>query len=249
MKYTKSFFALLTLIFCCFSSILPAQEKNNIGLCIVATGKYIQFVEPLIKSADKHFLTNHKVTYFVFTDGSLPKADNIVQIYQNRLGWPYDTMMRFAIYAKHAEKLKSMDYIFACDADMLFVDKVGDEILGDLVGTLHPGYVGSKGTYETRSQSKACIHGHEGKYYFAGGFNGGKREEYLKMAQKITENIMTDLDKGLIAIWHDESHLNRYFVDHEPTVVLSPEYCCPEGWTRYHARLWALDKNHAKMRE
>ena len=62
-------------------------------------------------------------------------------------------------------------------------------------------------------------------------------------------NIYTDLGKNIIAVWHDESHLNRYFVDHKPTVILSPSYCYPESWKLpYKKRLLALDKNHAAIR-
>lgn len=226
-----------------------STHTSNIGLLIVATGKYIEFVEPLIQSADKHFLTNHKVTYFVFTDGQAPISDKVVSIPQKRLGWPYDSMMRFMIYFENREALKEMDYLFACDADMLFVDTVGDEILGNRVATLHPGYVGSLGEYERRSVSTAYIPHGQGKCYFAGGFNGGERDEFLKMAQQITSNILQDQKNGIIARWHDESHLNRYLLDNEPTVILSPAYCYPQGWKlNYPQKLWALVKDHAKYR-
>jgi len=221
----------------------------NIGLLVVATGRYTEFIPPLIKSANKHFCKKHNVTYFVFTDGAIPHADNIVRIEQARLGWPYDTMMRFVMYAQYKDLYSSMDYLFACDADMLFVDEVGDEILSDLVGTLHPGYVGTKGTYETRPSSTAYIPRTEGKYYFAGGFNGGKAEQYIQMAETITHNIKADLEKNIIAIWHDESHLNRYFATHKPTLILSPSYCYWEGKEMpYKQKLVALTKDHSKYR-
>lgn len=231
-----------------FISVAPLSAYR-IGLLVVATGRYTEFVQPLVDSANKYFCTNHNVTYFVFTDGQIPQASNIVRIEQKRLGWPLDTMMRFSMYASQKELLKSMDYLFACDADMLFVDTVGDEILGDLVGTLHPGYVGTKGTYETDSRSTAYLPNHEGTYYFAGGFNGGKSDAYLKMAQTITDNIEIDLKKNIIAVWHDESHLNRYFATHKPSIVLSPSYCYWEGKVLpYKQRLVALTKDHAKYR-
>ncbi|MBW3019702.1 globoside alpha-1,3-N-acetylgalactosaminyltransferase 1, partial [Candidatus Woesearchaeota archaeon] len=40
----------------------------KVGLLIIATNKYTQFLQPLIESADKYFLPNQEVTYFVFTN-------------------------------------------------------------------------------------------------------------------------------------------------------------------------------------
>lgn len=236
------------------SSWLHAQQSDalpryNIGLLIMATGKYVQFIEPLITSARTYFCTNHNVTYFVFTDGQIPEQNDVVTMYQERLGWPYDTMMRCIVYNGHRDELEKMDYLFALDADMRFVDTVGYEILSNLVATQHPGYVGRRGTYETRQQSTAYIPPHEGSCYFAGGFYGGTSTEFLRMAQTMQENIYTDLKNGIVAIWHDESHLNRYFINHQPTLILSPSYCYPENWRLpYHKRLLALDKNHAALR-
>ena len=113
----------------------------NIGLLIMATGKYTVFLPQLLASADKYFLPGHNRTYFIFTDGQVPQGDNIIRIEQKRLGWPYDTMMRFAVYANAAKYFANCDYLFACDADMLFVDIVGDEILGKRVATRHPGFI------------------------------------------------------------------------------------------------------------
>jgi histo-blood group ABO system transferase len=249
MKHNKfNFYAIFFILNLLFNSISYAENKYKIGLLVVATGKYITYVQPLVESANKYFCTKHDVTYFIFTDGQAPQSNDIITIHQNRLGWPYDTMMRFEMYYNARELLQSMDYLFACDADMLFADTVGDEILGDRVGTLHPGYVGSKGTPETRSLSLAYIAPGTNKFYFAGGFNGGNKDEFLKMAKTISENVRSDLTKGIIAIWHDESHLNKYYIDHEPTVILSPSYCYPEHLNLdYKKRLLALFKNHSEI--
>lgn len=222
----------------------------RVGLLVVATGKYINFVEPLVRSAEKYFCKNHEVTYFIFTDGQLPAVatqGGMIKIEHQRSGWPYDTLLRCVAYAQHSQAFESMDYLFACDADMLFVDTVGDEILSRLVATEHPGYVGRRGTYETNSISTACVRNHEGSCYFAGGFHGGSREAFLHLVGTMSNNIFADLDKNFIAVWHDESHLNRYFIDNKPTLVLTPSYCYPESWRLpYHKRLLALDKNHAE---
>jgi histo-blood group ABO system transferase len=249
---------LFLMIFLQFSNFLPAEESNHIilnnrkkvGLCIVATGRYDHFIAPLVDSARKYFCPNQDVTYFVFTDGTIPQAPDIVRIEQKRLGWPYDTMMRFEIYAANEQPLKKMDYLFACDADMLFVDTVGDEILSKFVGTQHPGFVNKRGSYETNPKSLAYVPENKGKIYFAGGFWGGFSTKFLKVCNELNRRIHVDLSNNIIPVWHDESHLNRYCIDHPPTKVLSPSYCYPENWSLpYHRRLLALDKNHSEMRK
>lgn len=234
-----------------FFSLVQNLIGSNVGLLVMATGKYTTFVPPLIDSAEKYFCRNHKVTYFVFTDGPIEtKAKNVVIIYQPRLGWPYDTMMRYHVYYDHREVLETQDYLFACDADMLFVNEVGDEILSERVATQHPGFVGKRGSYETDPRSLACINDDEGEQYFAGGFYGGSAKEVIRIAHTNAQNIDADLAKGVIAVWHDESHWNRYCIDNKPTLILSPSYCYPESWTLpYPKKLLALDKNHAEFRE
>jgi histo-blood group ABO system transferase len=233
--------------------LLPTSLLSyNIGLLIVATGKYITFVPQLIASAERHFCKKHKVTYFIFTDKQVPTLlddDRVRMFHHPRIGWPYDTMMRCKAYCTYKEYMADMDYLFACDADMRFVDTVGDEILSERVATQHPGFVGRRGTYETNTRSRASVHSNEGAHYFAGGFHGGSREEFLKLAQTMLTNCLADLDDGIIAVWHDESHLNRYFIDNPPTCILSPSYCYPESWSLpYQKRLLALDKNHGEYR-
>jgi histo-blood group ABO system transferase len=240
------------LAFACIIGMSIAADsikRYNIGLLVVATGKYTDFIPPLIESAQKYFCPNHNVTYFVFTDGDIPQAPYIVPIYQKRLGWPYDTMMRWPMYYQAQDYFKDKDYLFACDADMLFVDTVGDEILADSVGTMHPGFVGRRGTYETNPTSTAYVGPQEGRYYYAGGFNGGSRDHFLALAQTISNNINKDLEKGIVAVWHDESHINRYYASHPPVRTLTPSYCYWQGRiTEWPQKLVALNKDHAKYR-
>ncbi len=242
----------------------------HIGLCIVATGKYIAFVKPLLDSAEKYFCPDHKKTYFIFTDSTAhglnsllksPYKDIVVITYQKRLGWPYDTLMRFSIYNQHKNLFAQTDYMFATDADMLFVGTEGDEILADRVATQHPGFEknkplwGNEPPYDRNEKSTAYITYDSGTHYFAGGFYGGTTSEFIKMADSITNNIFTDIEQhNYIAIWHDESHLNRYFIDNQPSIILDRSYCYPEngekkGYPTCSPKLLALDKNHAEIRE
>ena len=236
---------LFGLLLCC-----AKVEGANIGLLVVATGKYIRFVNPLIKSAEKYFCKNHKVTYFVFTDERSIPLPHTVYCFHPRLGWPFDTMNRYHAYFNHWDALKHQDYLFAIDADMRFVSDVGDEILGERVATLHPGFIGKRGTYESSPASKACIAEDEGDYYFEGGFYGGSRDAFFHILTTNIQNIDDDLQRGVVALWHDESHWNRYCIDHPPTTILSPSYCYPESWRlNYRKKILALDKDHAGMRK
>jgi histo-blood group ABO system transferase len=223
----------------------------KIGLLIIATNKYIQFLQPLIESADNHFLKNQEVTYFIFSnkDININSNRNIVKIDVEHKDWPWMTLGRYKIFSENSNILSSMDYLYYCDVDMKFEGGVGDEILSERVATQHPGYYDRRGTPETNPLSLACVFPHEEMQYFAGGFNGGSSQEYLKMANKISENIDIDYSKNIIAVWHDESHMNRYFIDNKPTKILDPSYCYPESWSiPFDRKLLALDKNHSEVR-
>ena len=222
----------------------------KIGMLVISTGKYDVFVEPLLQSAREYFLKNHEVTFFLFTDSEKWKeTSDVITTYVKHEPFPAPTLKRYQIFDNNKQLLKDQDYLFYCDADMLFVSEVGDEILSDRVATVHPGFLGRRGTPETRKESLAYVGPDEKLMYFAGGFNGGTSSEFLKMSKKLSDNIKTDLSKGIIAIWHDESHMNRYFVDNPPTKVLNPSYCYPENWNLpFDKKLLALDKNHKEIR-
>jgi histo-blood group ABO system transferase len=240
----------LATLFPLFSIESPKRVK--IGMCVMATGKYDTYAQGMIESARTYFCPQHQVVFFVFTDSTrLAEAPDVVRVTQARLGWPLDTLKRFHVYDAHKELFKDCDYLFAIDADMRFLVPVGDEVLGDLVGTQHYGYVEKKGPYERKKASAAYVDKkREGKVYFAGGFYGGRRDQFLELIRVAAKQVDTDLKQGFIAAWHDESHLNRYFVDHPPTVVLSPSYCAPETWdVPYPKKLMAVNKNHEEARK
>ena len=229
----------------------------KVGLLVIATGKYDQFIPVLYKSMKKHFLNNHDVSMFVFTDQEMPNKEDIVALPHQHEPWPNPTLKRYHVFDKYKEELSKMDYLYYCDADMRFESEVGDEILPTqdfvLVATEHPGFFGGRrGTYETRIESTAYVSENEGECYFAGGFNGGTADAFLKMSATIKERIDKDLEKGIIAIWHDESQINRYLIDNKQK-TLNPSYCFPEYWlndssNRFEPKLIAIVKNHNEIR-
>lgn len=223
----------------------------KIGLLIIATNKYIQFLQPLISSADNFFLNNQDVTYYIFTDRDIQieTSRKLCIINTEHKDWPWMTLGRYKIFTENYKELSKMDYIYYCDVDMKFVSDVGNEIISDRVVTIHPGFLGGRGTPEHRIESTAYIAPDENMTYYAGGFNGGSSEKFLEMSTILAERINQDLSRNIIAIWHDESHLNRYMVDNPPTKILDNSYCCIENeYPECGRKLLALIKKHNEVR-
>uniref|UniRef100_A0A8C0GCP9 ABO glycosyltransferase n=1 Tax=Chelonoidis abingdonii TaxID=106734 RepID=A0A8C0GCP9_CHEAB len=127
----------------------------------------------------------------------------------------------------HRRFINEVSYLVCVDVDMRFNDQVGVEILSDLFGTLHPVFYAAERrsfTYERRPASQAYVPSDEGDFYYMGSIFGGTVMEVYKLTKKCHEAIMVDKANGIEAIWQEESHLNKYFVYHKPTKILSPEY-------------------------
>ncbi|XP_078502273.1 histo-blood group ABO system transferase-like isoform X2 [Lissotriton helveticus] len=248
--------------------ILNEQFKRmnvSIGLTVFAIKKYTVFLQHFIETAEKFFMVGHKVNYYVLTDQpdqvpefTLASGRRLVIIkVSGYKRWQEVSMRRMEMIhnASRETFINEVDYIVSVDVDMEFTDLVGVEILSERFGTLHPGfYRGQRPdfTYERRPQSEACIPGDEGDFYYAGGFFGGSVREVNQLTRQCHKAMMRDKERGIEAIWHDESYLNKYFLYHKPTKILSPEYLWDNGIgspaVLKKKRFMAVKKNHAAIR-
>lgn len=241
---------------------LALNKDLHVGLLVIATGKYDQFLPGLISSADNYFLNqeNIKVTYYILSDkeNNLSANREIVQLNIPHRPFPYATMDRYKHFTSYADRLQA-DYLYYVDVDCLFVDHVSDQILGDLVGVQHCGFFNKLGPFENNPKSNFYIPEPAGLIYFGGGFQGGKRDNYLSAAKKCYELIEDDLSKDHKPLWEDESAWNYYLHKIErPDVVLTPEYHYPQTRIEHYKSIWKpydfrpkillLEKNHAKVR-
>lgn len=227
-------------------------------ICIltIATNKYIKFVERLLDNIEENFLNGHEIQCLLFTDHEVETSDNIRVCKIDHEPWPMPTLKRYNYFVKEKEFISQFDYCYYFDVDMGIDGKVGDEVLGDLVATMHPYqsfYPKEQRTYDRNSKSLAFVpFGEEGEYYYAGGFNGGLTENFLEMSEVIANRVTKDLENDVIALWHDESHMNRYLIDNPPTLSLTPSYCFAEEFYNtdypYEPKIIALKKNHAELR-
>lgn len=214
---------------------------SKVAILYICTGKYDVFWKEFYISCEKNFLPTAYKKYFVFTDSKelYSEKDNarICKIYQQKMGWPYDTLMRFELFSHIEKELEGFDYIFFFNANALFLRTVNESQLLDptnkLFVVMHPGWVKRNKfflPYERNKKSTAYIPYGNGSRYFMGGVNGGTSVAYLKLINTLKENIQVDLNNNIIAKWHDESHLNRYMLDCKKYKVLSPSFGYPEGW-------------------
>lgn len=233
--------------------------RNKFKVAVVAitlNEPYWQYIDPMVKSMRKFFLNGHDVDYIVWTDMPKERGDalGVKVIPTESFDWPLPTLFRYSLFLRQEELLKEYDYIFYCDADMLAVSRIGDEILGEgLTAAPHPGYYVNRmyiPPYEPNDKSTAFIPRpgrvitENGKkrflpFYAAGGFQGGRTDEWIKAMKVMKENIDNDFSKNYIAIWNDESHWNKYLFDNPASVYLDPSYVYPDTLnTAYYRKVW-----------
>ena len=206
--------------------------KMKILILTIATNKYIQFVERLYDNIEEKFLNGHQIQGLLFTEHDVETSDNIKVSQIDHEPWPMPTLKRYNYFVKEKEFISQFDYCYYFDVDMGIVDKVGDEVLDDLVATMHPYqsfYPKEQRTYDRNPKSLAYVPpGEEGELYYAGGFNGGSTKRFMEMAEILADRVTKDLENDVIALWHDESQMNRYLIDNPPTKSLTPSYCFAE---------------------
>ncbi len=230
--------------------------KADIAMLYIATGRYIVFFDEYYKSMQKNFLPYDNKTYFVWTDSNRKFPKNVVKIPTENLGWPKATLYRYKLFQNAWNKLKEFDYMYYVNANMIAVRPVGAEILPSekqgVVATIHPGYYKSTGKlpYDRNPKSTAYIpydntppQYKTREKYFMGGFNGGTATGFKHLIDTITHNTEVDEKNGVMAVWHDESHLNRYLYDKKP-LILPPMYGYPENKVGSEATHKEFDKTH-----
>lgn len=212
---------------------------GRVGILYICTGRYTIFWDGFCCSCERHFLPGHEKSYFVFTDGEIAHTEEsrVHRIEQKDMGWPDNTLKRFHLFESIGAELERCDHLFFFNANMLLVSDIGDEILPSeeegLVVTRHPGFYDRAAKdlpYERDPRSRACIVEGDGAVYVQGAFNGGRSGDFLEMIRCLRQAVDDDAMRGIVAQWHDESHLNRYIVGRSYK-LLDPGYCYPEGAT------------------
>jgi hypothetical protein len=175
---------------------------------------------------------------------------NISVIAIESLKWPEATLLRYRIYKLYADKIDA-EVLCHIDADMLFLANPfnfvsPDEWVNGVALVAHPGYfrasgdpigtaqklkdcfrimkLGGLGTWETTIRSTAFVSRNKRNVYVCGGSWMAKSNDFVRMVSILDMNTEVDLLNGVVAKWHDESHLNRWASDNSFT-LLNPSFC------------------------
>ena len=225
----------------------------TIAILYICTGCYNQFFKGFYESCEKNFLIQTDKTYFVWTDDDhLADGRSNVRIYHKECaGFPADSLFRFEMFLQAEQEIMKYDYVYFFNANAMCIESIGNEILPDESG-LSMGIWGGKRLhqhpmfypYERNRKSLAYVAPYGKDYtYFMGGLNGGRPKEYLEMVRTLSVNIRDDYDRGIIALVHDESHINAYMRSH-PCKILPVELNRPEEWADEHTKLIFREKTH-----
>lgn len=214
-------------------------DRLKVAICFIGTNKYLDYLPRYVEQINRYFLPDCEKTIIVFTDGTVDPALQVNVYPTQHLGWPYVTLKRFQTIKQAATDISQHDWFVYIDADMLVVDKIlSAEFFPDnksLFAVHHPYHylTGPRwpGSWESDQASLAAVSPDEDlSVYFQGCLWGGKIPAVLDMIAELDRRTEDDLSRGVIAKWHDESHLNRYLIDNRSYVhVISAEYACLES--------------------
>ena len=222
----------------------------KVAIAFIGTGRYLNFLPQYYEHIEENFLPNTEKTILAFTDGEMEGLPDNVKVYpQEHLEWPFITLKRFEIINKAREEILKNDWFVFIDADAFVVGKVTEEEFLErccghttdevpLFGVHHPCHRAGMpphktktGAYETDEKSEAYfdVSKELPPIYWQGCFWGGKVPPVLAMIDEIEGRVNRDLENDIVALWHDETHINKYFFEREFDVhTFGIEYAYPQ---------------------
>ncbi len=203
------------------------QKATKIAFLFIGTNKYIDFFPKYYETIKKYFLTKTPKDFFVYTDmvdyDFLKDKKDVVIIPVKHQKWPFTTLLRFKMINMASKKLKKYSHIIYIDADMIANSSVIEEEFFShdkpLFGVRHICYLKKQGEFEFNKESTAAVDKNDNlSNYCAGTFFGGQSKAFLELTKELEKRIDIDLNKNIIAKWHDESQLNKYFIERKNQV-------------------------------
>lgn len=216
----------------------------KIAILYICTGKYSIFWNTFYASSQQYFYPEIEKSYFVFTDDEklikgFKDKPNIHPYFQRCAGWPFDTLLRFNSFATIQDLLPCYDYCYFWNANTVFLKRIDENVIPfptkekELVLWRHTlSYDCDRPEQfnaEKNPESEAYVVPGTECHSYGGGFHGGTATGFIKMSITLRDRIARDMEKGLIATQHDQSHIVKYGIDVScvevpRNVIVSEEY-------------------------
>lgn len=223
----------------------------KVGIITLATGeRHNKMCQNFLSSLYKHFDSTVETKVCVIgDDDSYLKRGELYHKIVN-LPSPLITLLRFYFMKQVSNLFMDCDVVFYFDSDMEIIADINiNDILPDstqITVVKHPwatsdqnGWLLEVGNVYSTAQIDNVPE------YYQGCFFGATPSVFFSMVEQLTKNINADLGQRIIAVWFDESHLNK-FVHDKPRRVLTLEYATPTTWFRsleIHPTTKILHKN------
>jgi hypothetical protein len=221
------------------NSINPS--KIGLTILVIATRKYVSFAQNLIATIEANVDPKCNCQILMFTDQpehfkNVNLRHHTLEIIQiPSLGWPYATLLRYSIFRRHFSLING-EFVMYLDADTevarpIQLVEISSAVADKSVAlVLHPGYFGVNrslnrfltlriGPWESRRASTAYVQRTQRKQYVCGGVWMGRKEGIRNLVTELANHVDIDNSNGLIAKWHDESHLNYWFSKNNCSVL------------------------------
>lgn len=259
-----------------------SEWTPELAIVSIATGRYLDFWENLVKSCAENFVDFEKIQWVLLTDRQQEISSEVTKLLGIKLStefvphsdWPMPTLLRYQ-YILSSQKLLTAPKIMYMDADMKAVSRISKRDLDaffsadEMTLVLHPGFFrqekfpyfrfpklalsdfrirvkfGGLGSWETDRRSLAFVERKKRINYFCGGIWGGPRTSFIEFLSTLSRRVQVDLDIGLIARFHDESHLN-WFAANFPVKKEIPSWCYDRRYVNLSGvrpLIEAVDKN------
>lgn len=218
-----------------------SKNTRKIAILYVCTGEYVIFWKDFFTTCEKYFIPEMRKEYFVFTDAKEIEYEkensNIHKIFQKNLGWPNMVIKRYEITLRAEKYLSNFTYAYFFNANTLFIQEITPEeflpiLPQKFVAWQHTWFFNknkNEFTYDRNPKSSACIPMNKWEYYFWSGITGWFLNDYLNAIHYLNTKTKEDERNNIIALWHDESHWNKYLLDKiQITKILAPNYLYPE---------------------
>lgn len=214
---------------------MEMEDKNNkirIGIVYIVIGMYEEFWKEFYPTCECFFCPDAVKGFEVFTDSvrlQAMKLKNVTWHSVENRGFIWNVSAKSEFICSISMVLREKyDYVFYMNGNYKFIEPIGlnevlpsaeNNFLTALSFDLYKNLSVDSLPYDRNPDCHACMKTGMGKRYYQGGFYGGRVEEIIKLSEWCMKYILEDLNRKIIARWHDESYLNRYLSEYDPYIL------------------------------